>query len=104
MALKPTNLTEATPDAKELARIDGGREVANANQNMEVGGAYGDLDDIPVRPPLLGLEEVRILDSGGCLVGQRLQHRYIAFIESVQAVALHVQRADDAGLGFQRHS
>ena len=53
MALKSANPTEATPDANELARIDGGREVATANQNMEVGGAYGDLDDIPVRPPML---------------------------------------------------
>ena len=55
MALKSANQDEATPDTQELARIDGGREVATANQNMEIGGVYGDLDDIPVRPPMLGL-------------------------------------------------
>ena len=65
MALKSANQAEATPDTKELARIDGGREVATANQNMEVGGAYGDLDDIPYGARLDGTREDHAGRKGG---------------------------------------
>ncbi len=60
MALKQATTSEETPDTTALETLDSNEQsLTTGMDNMELGGVYGDLDDVPMRPPFLNISHAQ---------------------------------------------